>query len=104
MGEGRFGKDAFRVILDGFQGVLAVADSHDDATVLRDSRDCKVCREAAGARTERVVTGGFDALRNVLEASPAIMANGADLPVLDLARIAMKEVSAYASERSRARE
>lgn len=87
-GVAAFGEDALGVVLDGFESELAMANAHDDTAFLGDTCDHQFLGEGLEGGTERVVASREDALGYAFEATSAVMSDGAELAVFDLACVA----------------
>jgi hypothetical protein len=59
------------VILDSFEGILAVTSTHDSVTLLGGGGDFKVLREFVGLSAEGMIANRMDFLWNILETSQA---------------------------------
>ena len=88
-GVAALGEDALGVVLDSFEDELTVADAHDDAALFGDASDHELLGESFEGSAKGVVARRKNALGYVLEAAAAVVSDGTELAMLDLACVAI---------------
>lgn len=88
----RFRENTLRVVLNRFEGILAVTNSHDHTTFLGGSGDRELRRKSLDSGTQGMVTSGLDSLGYALENTASVVTDSTNFSVHNFACIAREDI------------